>query len=221
MNILIVEDHALVREGLLHTLKKLGPDVICVGAQNAEEAMALLEDSSKNYALCLLDLMLPGLNGMGFLGVLHKRFPDLPVVIISALDDHSTIERAMRAGAAGFVSKSSPGDVLLKALHSILDGNVYVPKSFRDDSLAQRNNPRRNRRSSPTSSIADQFKLTPAQMRVLEPLVQGKTNRQISELLGLTEGTIKVHVSAILKAMNVDNRSQALLLVKEHKSNKL
>ncbi|KYC29393.1 putative two-component response regulator [Sterolibacterium denitrificans] len=215
MKLLIVEDHALVREGLLHTLKKLGRDVVCNGVQNAEEALALLEkEGSEHYGLCLLDLMLPGLNGMGCLGVLRKRFPALPVVIISALDDRNTIERAMRAGASGFISKSSPGAVLLNALRTVLAGDVYVPRVFHDEILM------RGKRNS-NASLAEQYNLTTAQMRVLEPLVQGKTNRQISELLGLTEGTIKVHVSAILKALNVDNRSQALLLVKEHKSNKL
>lgn len=214
MKLLIVEDHALVREGLLHTLKKLGRDVVCNGVQNAEEALALLEKEGGDYGLCLLDLMLPGLNGMGCLGVLRKRFPTLPVVIISALDDRNTIERAMRAGASGFISKSSPGAVLLNALRTVLAGDIYVPKSFHDEIIMQ------GKRSS-NASLAEQYNLTTAQMRVLEPLVQGKTNRQISELLGLTEGTIKVHVSAILKALNVDNRSQALLLVKEHKSNKL
>lgn len=219
MKLLIIEDHALVREGLLHTLKKLGPNVICHGVQNAEEALALLEqERDKPYSLCLLDLMLPGLNGMGCLGVLHNRFPALPVVIVSALDDNSTIERSIRAGAAGFISKTSPTKVLLSALRTVLNGDIYVPKSFQEEIIIQ-HGARSKRRGS--VSFADKYKLTQAQMRVLEPLVQGKTNRQIGELLGLTEGTIKVHVSAILKSLNVDNRSQALLLVKKHKSIKL
>lgn len=220
MKLLIVEDHALVREGLLHTLKKLGRNIVCNGVQNAEEALALLEkEGSEHYGLCLLDLMLPGLNGMGCLGVLRKRFPALPVVIISALDDRGTIERAMRAGAAGFISKTSPGGVLLNALRIVLAGDVYVPKSFHDEIMIQQS--ALSNEYGGGSSLAEQYNLSTAQMRVLEPLAQGKTNRQISELLGLTEGTIKVHVSAILKALNVDNRSQALLLVKEHDSNKL
>lgn len=215
VNVLVVEDHALVREGLLQTLRKLEQDVSCSGVRDAEEALALLErEGSEKFDLCLLDLMLPGLNGMGCLGVLRKRYPDMPIVIISALDDRSTVDRAMRAGASGFVSKSSPGEVLLTALRQVLAGEIYVPDALNEEvSITRRK--RGNR------SLAEEYDLTAAQMRVLEPLIQGKTNREISELLGLTEGTVKVHVSAILKALKVNNRSQALLLAKEHKSIKL
>ncbi len=215
LKLLVVEDHALVREGLLQTLQKLERDIVCHGVRDAEEAIALLEkEGADDYDLCLLDLMLPGLNGMGCLGVMRKRFPSIPVVIISALDDRSTIDRAMRAGASGFVSKSSPGEVLLEALRQVLAGEIYVPTFLQDEEPIQR-----KRRSH--LSLADEYNLTAAQMRVLETLVQGKTNRQISELLGLTEGTVKVHVSAILKLLGVDNRSQAILLVRDHKSIKL
>lgn len=215
LKLLVVEDHALVREGLLQTLQKLERDIVCHGVRDAEEAIVLLEkEGEDNYDLCLLDLMLPGLNGMGCLGVMRKRFPSIPVVIISALDDRNTIDRAMRAGASGFVSKSSPGEILLAALRQVLAGEIYIPISMQDEDATQR-----KRRGH--LSLAEEYSLTAAQMRVLETLVQGKTNRQISELLGLTEGTVKVHVSAILKLLGVDNRSQAILLVRDHKSIKL
>lgn len=212
--LLIVEDHALVREGLLQSLQKLERGVECRGAADAEEALRWLE-SDGAYDLCLLDLMLPGLNGMGCLGVLRKRFPAMPVVILSALDDLNTVDRAMRAGAAGFVSKSSSSDVLCGAIRQVLKGEPYLPPTMRKEEDSEGGNRRRGR------SLAEQYNLTPAQMRVLEPILQGKTNRQVSELLGLTEGTVKVHVSAILKALNVKNRSQAMLLAKQHKSIKL
>lgn len=215
MKLLVVEDHALVREGLMQTLRKLEREVVCTGVRDAEEVLQLLEkDGADEYDLCLLDLMLPGLNGMGCLGVLRKRYPAMPVVIISALDDRNTVERALRAGASGFVSKSSPGEVLLQALRKVLDGEIYMPEALQDDKGVSR-----KKRSN--LSLAEEYDLSAAQMRVLEPLVQGKTNREISQLLGLTEGTVKVHVSAILKSLNVTNRSQALLLVKDHPSIKL
>ena len=221
MKLLVVEDHALVREGLLQTLRKLEREVVCIGVRDAEEVLQLLEtEGADEYDLCLLDLMLPGLNGMGCLGVLRKRYPAMPVVIISALDDRNTVERALRAGASGFVSKSSPGEVLLQALRKVLEGEVYVPESLQDDKvMATSAGAARKKRGN--LSLAEEYDLSAAQMRVLEPLVQGKTNREISQLLGLTEGTVKVHVSAILKALNVTNRSQALLLVKDHPSIKI
>ena len=213
LKLLVIEDHALVREGLLQTLVKLEPGIVCVGAQDAEEGLRLLEpDGGESFDLCLLDLMLPGLNGMGCLGVLRKRYPAMPVVIISALDDPSTVARAMRAGASGFVSKSSSGAEMLEALRQVLAGEIYLPTWLRDLPLGRG---RRNR------TLEERYLLTAAQMRVLEPLTQGKTNRQIADLLGLTEGTVKIHVSAILKALNVSNRSQALLAARQHKSIRL
>lgn len=214
LKLLVIEDHALVREGLLQTLSKLEPGIVCVGAQDAEEALRLLElDGGDDYDLCLLDLMLPGLNGMGCLGVLRKRYPAMPVVVISALDDPDTVARAMRAGASGFVSKSSPGAEMFAALRQVLAGEVYLPTWLRDESSGQRG--RRSR------TLEERYLLSAAQMRVLEPLIQGKTNRQIADLLGLSEGTVKIHVSAILKALNVSNRSQALLAVRQYKSSRL
>jgi len=134
--------------------------------------------------------------------VLRKRFPAIPVVILSALDDPDTVTRALRQGAAGFVPKSSSTEIMLDALRQVLAGEVYLPARLRE--ATERDNGRHK-------SVAERFGLTPGQVRVLELLTQGKTNRQIADLLGVTEGTVKIHVSAIFKAMNVTNRSQALL----------
>ena len=156
--------------------------------------------------MVLLDLMLPGTSGMALLGVLRKRFPAIPVVILSALDDADTVSRALRQGASGFVPKSSSTEVMLGALREVLAGDIYLPPKLRDP--AARNTGR-------GKDVARRYGLTQGQMRVLELLIQGKTNRQIADLLGVTEGTVKIHVSAIFKAMNVANRSQALLLAKK------
>lgn len=213
LKLLVIEDHTLVREGLLQAVRKLEQGVVCIGAADAEEALQLLEEGGDDYDLCLLDLMLPGLNGIGCLGVLRNRHPMLPVVIISALDDPNTVARAMRAGAAGFVSKASSGVELRAALRQVLAGETCLPPALRG-MLPNAGKRRAN-------TLAKRYGLSQAQMRVLEPLVQGMTNRQIGDLLGLTEGTIKVHVSSILKLLNVANRAQALLLVKKHRSIKL
>jgi DNA-binding NarL/FixJ family response regulator len=200
LKILVVEDHALVREGLLQTLRGLEEGVTAIGAQDADEALQKLE-ADEEVDLILLDLMLPGTHGMGLLGALRKRFPAIPVVILSALDDADTVARAMKQGAAGFVPKSSSSQVLIDGLRQVLDGEIYLPEKIRG-----RPGPR-------SRSGVDRFELTRGQRRVLELLTQGKTNRQIAELLGLTEGTVKIHVSAIFKALNVTNRAQALLAV--------
>jgi DNA-binding NarL/FixJ family response regulator len=101
------------------------------------------------------------------------------------------------------VPKSSSTEIMLQALHDVLAGEVYLPPRLRDTAT---------RGSGRSRTVAERYGLTPGQMRVLELLTEGKTNRQIADLLGVTEGTVKIHVSAIFKAMNVTNRSQALLL---------
>lgn len=203
LTILVVEDHALVREGLLQTLRNLESNVSTLGAANAEEALAALEQHPE-IDLMLLDLMLPDTNGMGLLGALRKRYPATPVVVLSALEDSDTIARAIKSGASGFVPKSSSTAILLGALRSVLDGEVFLPPRFQQERGRGR-------------TTAERYGLTAAQTRVLDLLAQGKTNRQIGEILGLTEGTVKIHVSAILKALNVANRAQALLLVNKPK----
>lgn len=209
LKVLIIEDHALVREGLLLAVRGLEDGAETMGAEDADAALRLL-DANDDVDLILLDLMLPGTSGMALLGVIRKRYPTIPVVILSALDDAETASRALRQGASGFVPKSSSTDVLLDALGQVLDGEVYLPHHMRE--AMAREGSGRNR------SLADRYGLTAAQMRVLELLTQGKTNRQIAEMLGVTEGTVKIHVSAIFKALNVTNRSQALLVASRQRA---
>jgi DNA-binding NarL/FixJ family response regulator len=207
LKLLVIEDHAMVREGLLQALQGLEADVNALGAADAPAALDVLS-ACDDVDMILLDLMLPGTSGMGLLGVLRKRFPAIPVVILSALDDADTVSRALRKGASGFVPKSSSTEIMLEALREVLAGEIYLPPKLRDP--AARNIGR-------GKDVAQRYGLTQGQMRVLELLIQGKTNRQIAELLGVTEGTVKIHVSAIFKAMNVANRTQALLLAKKQR----
>ncbi len=209
LKLLVIEDHALVREGLLQALQGLQDDVVTLGAADADSGLELLS-ANEDVDLILLDLMLPGTSGMALLGVLRKRYPTIPVVILSALDDTETVMRGLRQGASGFVPKSSSTEAMMEALREVLAGEVYLPPRLRE--AAARTGGGRSK------SVADRYGLTPGQMRVLELLTEGKTNRQIAELLSVTEGTVKIHVSAIFKAMNVSNRSQALLLASKHRA---
>lgn len=209
MRILVIEDHALVREGLLLALKALeepGTTAETLGARDAEEATRLLERND-DFDLALLDLMLPGTGGLAFLGVMRKRFPHVPVVILSALDDADTVLKAMRQGAAGFVSKASPTEVLLGALREVLAGEIWLPPEYRELTGKRKR----------AKTVAERYGLTKSQARVLELLAEGKTNRDIAELLDVTEGTVKIHVSAIFKSLGVNNRSQALLVAQGKK----
>ena len=200
--LLVVDDHELVREGLLQTLRGLTTKAEPLGVGNAESALKLLE-ADPDFDLIVLDLMLPGINGMAFLGVLRKRFPSIPVVVLSALDDMETVQRAMRHGASGYVPKSSSSESLLNALRHVLAGEVYLPENY-VEAFAK-----------PGSAVNTQ--LTPSQMRVLDLLTAGHSNRQMAELLNITVGTVKLHLVTIFKALNVNSRSQALLAVKKRR----
>ncbi len=204
LNLLVVEDHALVREGLLATLKNLGAETRTFGVPDANEAIGILE--KEDIDMMILDLMLPGTKGQTFLPVVRRRFPTVPVVVLSALDDADTVSRVMKAGASGFVSKSGSSTELLEALRAVLSGEIYLPPKLQE--LTNRSETAHGE----GKSLAQRFGLTTAQARVLELLAEGRSNRQIGELLGLSEGTVKIHVSAIMKALGVSNRSEAALL---------
>lgn len=196
----------MVREGLQQLLRKLGPNVAQYEAQDAESALLLME-TEKEFDLVLLDIMLPGTNGLSLLGILRKRFPAVPVVVLSALDDLDTVSRAMRQGAAGYVAKSVSGEMLLDALRRVLAGEIYLPPLLQDKlSVSLGSGLGKGR------SLIDRHGLTEGQRRVAELLREGKSNREIGDLLGLTEGTVKVHVSKIFRKLGVVSRAEAIAL---------
>jgi DNA-binding NarL/FixJ family response regulator len=171
---------------------------------DANGAIGVLE--KEDVDMMILDLMLPGTKGQTFLPLVRRRFPTVPVVVLSALDDADTVSKVMKAGASGFVSKAGSSTELLDALRAVLAGEIYLPQKLQE--LTSRSE------SSQIEGkpLAQRFGLTAAQARVLDLLAEGRSNRQIGELLGLTEGTVKIHVSAIMKAMGVSNRAEAALL---------
>lgn len=187
------------------TLAQVAEDVHCEQASNAADALALLE-ANPNCDLLVVDLMLPEINGFSLLGIIAKRFPDVPALVVSALDDRESINRALRAGASGFVSKASSSNTLVEAVRTILGGGVFTPVAASGTEGA-------SRRRSPSPDFTQRYQLTTAQGRVLELVAQGKSNRDIAEFLGLSEGTVKVHVSAILRSLGVTSRAQAMLMM--------
>ena len=205
MRILVIEDHALVRDGLASTLAALGVRTEVVGVGNVEAGLEAL--AAGDFDLVTLDLMLPGTRGQTALPSLRKKHPSTPVLVLSALDDAGTIAKVMQSGASGFVSKAAPADELMSAVRAVLAGEIFLSPAHRQvvDRLEVD--------QGDEHSVARRYGLTAAQARVLEVLADGGSNRQIADVLGLTEGTVKIHVSAILKALNVSNRAEAVLRV--------
>lgn len=207
LRLLVIEDHALVREGLVQTLRQLEAEVSVLEAGDCDQGCALLE-REEDFDLVLLDLALPGVDGLTCLSIIRQRYPAVPVVIVSAYDDAHTVNRAIKAGAAGFVSKAYSGERMLEALRQVLDGQMHVPEGLLAISPVNEPVPVSIGKSKPQD-----FGLTERQTKVLSLMVRGKSNREIAELMGLTEGTVKVHVTAIFKALKVSSRTQALVSV--------
>jgi two-component system, NarL family, nitrate/nitrite response regulator NarL len=209
LKVLVIDDHPLVQEGVAAALESLGHEVSVIAAADSEQGLAAAA-ANPDIDLVLLDLALPGMSGLGVIGALHQRLPSLPVVVLSALEEQETIRNAIGAGAMGFVPKSAPTRVLIEALQQVLDGNVSVPGNPGSAATA----------SSAGASVGtggtepDVALLTLRQLEVLSRLCQGKTNKQIATELGLSEKTVKAHVTAIFKVLGVVNRTQAVLVAR-------
>lgn len=202
LTILVIEDHVLVREGLLATVKKSAMSLNVIGVGDVIQAVAKL--NQHDVDLVLLDLMLPGSDGQAFLPVLRARFPSIPVIVLSARDDANTVAEVMAMGASGFVTKASSGMELLQALTAVQSGELFVSPSVRDAALKIA-----RRRQDQDAELHDHG-LTPTQSRVLSLLCGGNSNEQIGVLMGIGRGTVKTHMSAIIKAMGVSSRAEAV-----------
>jgi DNA-binding NarL/FixJ family response regulator len=207
MKILLLDDHALIRDALRGVLRELVPDATVLEATDCRHAMQLI-DANTDLNLILLDLNLPDRNGFAVLTDLRNRYATISVVVLSAFHERDNILRALNLGALGFIPKSSPRNVMANALRLVFSGGVYVPPEAlsRDEGKRAKAAPHR-----PTSP-AD-LGLTERQVEVLALMMEGKTNKAISRLLDLAEPTVKHHVTSVLKALEVTNRTEAVIAV--------
>jgi len=212
LKVLVIDDHPLVQEGVSAALESLADDVTVMAARDGEQGLALAAENP-DLDLVLLDLALPGMSGFNLIGKLHERLPSLPVVVLSALEDPENVRHAINAGAMGFVPKSAATRVLIEVLQQVLEGNVTVPLALQ--SVGQPVSPALPGASPGASaSEPDVALLTLRQLEVLSRVCQGKTNKQIATELGLSEKTVKAHVTAIFKVLGVVNRTQAVLVAR-------
>ena len=197
MKILHADDHSMFREGLGFFLKLLDAQVVALEAGNLQSALDKLALESP-VDLMLLDLEMPGMNGLEGFYAIRRRYPDLPVVIVSGVNDARIIRTLLDGGARGYIPKLAGSEQLMDALRRILQGEIYLP-----DSLFVPG----------TQSTTDDDKTSPLTSRhqeILPLLAEGMPNKQIADTLRVTEGTIKQHLKELFKRLGARNRTQAV-----------
>lgn len=216
MQFLIVDDHVLIRESLRGVLGELGPEASIVEAADARETMRLVA-ADPDLALILLDLNLPDRDGFEVLTELRERHPTIPVVVLSGHNDRANVVRALDLGALGFIPKTAQRAVLVNAISLVLSGGVYIPPE-----ILGRQPPPAFARPGGTPDAGNKPRISPRdlgltdrQVEVLALMMQGKSNKAIGRVLNLAEPTVRNHVTAVLKALNVTNRTEAVLAVVE------
>ncbi|MBS0444805.1 MAG: response regulator transcription factor [Proteobacteria bacterium] len=227
MKVLLIDDHPLILSALQTVIQGLGDDVTVIGAGSARAAREALK-ADPDFDLVLLDLQLGDADGFDVLTEFRSRYPALPVVVVSASDRSSDVIRAIDLGAMGFVPKRASNETLFEALHLVMSGGIYVPpmtmgsekssgkpegdtvpsvlrvvREQAEDSGFHNNTP------------LDSFGLTPRQTDVLALLLKGHPNKLIARELNLSVETVKDHVAAVLRALGVSSRTQAVLRVSE------
>jgi DNA-binding NarL/FixJ family response regulator len=199
--IVIADDHPLFRGALRQAIASVMPQARIVEASGIEDLNATLT-RERDADLILLDLTMPGVQGFSGLMSLRAQYPELPVVIVSATEEATVIRRAMEFGASGFIPKSIDADSIGGAIQAVLAGDTWTPP---DVDLSASEDPE-------TADLVRRLgTLTPQQVRVLTMLSEGLLNKQIAYELGVSEATVKAHVSAILDKLGVDSRTQAVI----------
>lgn len=209
--VLVADDHELTRFGMVHLVRRSFSPSEVLQATSFDEAMSLLGNEKLKLVVC--DLMMPGLNEAGRLACIRQRRPDVKLVVLSGHEVREAVLAALAAGAHGFLLKSASSEENLERLNYILDGQIYVPPLVADMASAMPQKATEAEQSEGTeSSGLDQVKLSPRQLQVLEGMVKGLSNKEIGRSLGLAEGTIKMHVGGVLRALGATNRAHAAAL---------
>nr|MBO2511071.1 DNA-binding response regulator [Gammaproteobacteria bacterium] len=207
--ILIADDHPLFRSALQQALTMgLGPDVRLVEVASIAELEARLGEKA-DWDLVLLDLNMPGAYGFSGLVLLRGQYPQIPVVMISALEEAAVVARAREFGASGFIPKSSSLETIQEAVRLVLDGDAWWPPQAEEVPGVS---------AEARAASAGLASLTPQQFRVLTMVCEGLLNKQIAYELNVSEATIKAHVTAIFRKLGVRTRTQAALLLQQLES---
>jgi DNA-binding NarL/FixJ family response regulator len=206
MKVLIVDDHALIREALHAVLKQLKREAVIFEASNSRQAMHIVEEHP-DISLIILDINLPDRDGFSVLRELRDRYPTIAIIILSSSDDQDTVKRAFKLGALGFIPKTTEREVMLNAIKLVFSGGIYIPSEILEEITPR-----------PTNKLAarDSLKglgLTDRQIEVLALLMKGKSNKVIAKTLNMAVPTVKNHITVVLKALEVTSRTEAVIKV--------
>lgn len=211
LRIVIADDHALVRGGLSLLIRTLQPETVIQECNDFEKVTRTF-DEAEPIDLLLIDLLMPGMQSVESIQAICRRRPDVPVIVVSVKEEMQLIRQALKAGASGYIPKSSTPDVTLNAIRLVLSGGIYIPP----DALELRNPANEDGYGGDQSSpavrdpVAKDSPLTLRQVDVLDLIAEGKSNQEVGAELGLAEGTVKMHLSRIYKALNAKSRTDAL-----------
>ncbi len=201
--LIVADDHPLFREALTHTLGAAFGQAEIAAAGSFDEVVLLLE-ARDDIDLVLFDLKMPGVQGLSGLVYMRAQYPGVPVVVVSASDEPAMIRRALDLGASGYIPKSTTAAAMQNAIAEVLRGDIWWPPGLERDGPGDRE----------AADLARRLTaLTPQQVRVLMMLREGLPNKQIAYKLGVSEATVKAHVSAILQKLDVESRTQAVIAV--------
>ena len=199
LHILLTDDHPLMLDAMKLVLASISPDSVIRSAGRVSEAVALA--TAEQFDFAILDLGLPDCTGIAGLTTFRAALPDVPVVVFSANADRATVLSCLDAGAMGFISKATPSEVVLNALRIVFAGSIYVPPEAMNDATP----------SGVTARTPADLDLTPRQREVMDMLLLGLSNKRICRALNIAENTVKVHMTAVLRALGAENRTQAVL----------
>jgi DNA-binding NarL/FixJ family response regulator len=191
MHVLLIDDHALFRAGMSLLFQRMDPNVQIVEADSLEAALAKDVALTPVFDLILLDLALQGMNGLDGLRPLRRKFVNVPVVMVTGSAEHDVMNEARAKGAKGYLIKTAAADTMVHALQKVLQGQSHFP-----DDLAP----------APVNSP-----MTPRQREVLDLLCQGKVNKEIASLLGMSDHTVRAHLKMVFRALDVHTRTEAVL----------
>ena len=204
MHVLLVEDHRLVADAFQAMLREVEPGLEVTACYSTQHALSAL-DAGTRFDLVITDLYMPGIGGIGLLDAIRNRRGDLPVVVVSGSDDERSVRAAMEHGAAGFIPKTLPGAEMVAGVREVIAGRRFFPERHLARPVAALSG-----NAGPAAGGARESRPGSRQMQVLRLMADGHSNKQISQIVGIKEATVKYHTSQLFKQFGVRNRTSCV-----------